>query len=136
MNSKEITGSSNYVGGLVSIANQCSLKIADSLNVGVVKRTSSNTTNYYGAIVGGLNGSSSAKGNMTFEKVYYLDSVSTKSYQINTNNASHITISSDEIYSKTMNEISDTTTPINLDFTTNWTRDAQSMPIPVLTNTH
>ena len=136
LNSKEITGSSNYVGGLVSIANQCSLKIADSLNVGVVKRTSSNTTNYYGAIVGGLNGSSSAKGNMTFEKVYYLDSVSTKSYQINTNNASHITISSDEIYSKTMNEISDTTTPINLDFTTNWTRDAQSMPIPVLTNTH
>ena len=92
----DVNGTSDYVGGIIGISNQCALLLENSHNGGSV--TTTRNTNYRGSVAGGLHGTSASRGYITFTGVTYLTGSCSQAYFVNPNAAGggHIDLNVDD----------------------------------------
>ena len=91
-----VNGTSDYVGGIIGISNQCALLLENCHNGGSVATTKN--TNYRGSIAGGLHGTAASRGYVTFTGVTYLTGTCSQAYFVNPGAASggHIDLNVDD----------------------------------------
>lgn len=129
MNSGTIVTNTHYAGGLVGIINKCTVNFSDSLNTGKV--SSKIKTNYFGCMVGALNGEEEAPGTITLNNLFYLfDADCAKPYQINGNNKAYVKTYGTGAVMLYEEELTGNNAYAwsTLDFKTNWTTVNQGMP--------